>query len=316
MRAVDSKDRFDVPDNWLERVTGVREKRLTPEGILPSDMAVIAAREAMDRAAVTASEIDAIIYTGLIRDHLEPATAHRVQAKLYASNAVVFDITNACHGFMNGIHLMDGLIATGQVRRGLVVTGEQGKLFTKRAIDILKTTDKRETLIALAAGLTLGDAGAAFLMGPKLSPDSGFMGFMLQSHGQHSDLCVSGAPLTEGPLITDMPKIVSESSRLVTALFNEFFYQKLQWRVEDLAKYVLHQVGGKIYNLHFQLMGIPLQIMHRSVDTLGNLITANIPMSINEFYVNNEVKNDDKIYMSGTGSGISLSQTGLIWDAA
>src|SRR5258705_13841984 len=81
MREIQSQERFGVSYEWLERVTGIREKRVTPQGILPSDMAVAAAREAMERAKITAREIDTIIYTGLTRDYLEPATAHLVQAK-------------------------------------------------------------------------------------------------------------------------------------------------------------------------------------------------------------------------------------------
>ena len=141
---------------------------MTPEGVLPSDMAVTAACEAMERGGIRPEEIDAIIYAGLTRDYLEPATAHLVQTKLGATNATVFDVTNACHGFMNGIHLMDALIATGQVRRGLVVTGEQGSLFTRKAIAELMTTTDRARLTTLAAGFTLGDAGAAMIMGPKI----------------------------------------------------------------------------------------------------------------------------------------------------
>lgn len=262
------------------------------------------------------NEIDAIIYTGLTRDYLEPATAHIVQAKLGANNATVFDVSNACHGFMNGIHLMDALIATGQVRRGLVVTGEQGSLFTRKAVTALKESNEKQLLTELAAGFTLGDAGAAMLMGPKLGPDSGFMGFMLQSQGQHAGFCTSGAPMQEGPLLTDMPAIISESTKLIAGMFQEFLYKRLKWRIEDLSKYVIHQVGGKAFKLHSDILGVPLNIMPKTVSTLGNLITANIPLCVNNFYTDQEVNSGDKIYLSGVGSGISLSQAGLIWEAA
>jgi 3-oxoacyl-[acyl-carrier-protein] synthase-3 len=317
MEQLDSANRFDVPYDWLERVTGIREKRVTPEGVMPSDMAVIAAKEALERAGIGSNEIDAIIYTGATRDYsVEPATAHVVQAKLHASNATVFDVSNACHGFMNGIHLMDALIATGQVRRGLVVTGEQGKLFTQKAIEILRGSRERRMFVDLAAGLTLGDAGAAMLMGPKLGPDSGFMGFMLRSQGQHASVCTSGGLLREGPVITDMPAIVAESTKLIAAMFQEFLYKRLKWRIEDLSKYVIHQVGGNAFKLHSQILGVPLDIIPKTVGEMGNLITANIPLCIHNFSINQEVNDRDKIYLSGVGSGISLSQAGLIWEAA
>lgn len=315
MRQIDSKARFGVSYDWLERVTGIKEKRVTPAGVLPSDMAVTAAKEAMERAKITSRQLDAIIYTGLTRDYVEPATAHIVQSKLGATNATVFDISNACHGFMNGIHVMDALIATGQVRHGLVVTGEQGNLFTRRAIEATKSTTDRARLICLAANLTLGDAGAAIVMGPKTAPNIGFMGFMLQSQGQHAQFCTAGGPLIEGPLLTDMPAIVRESAALVTKMFREFMHQRLKWQIQELAKYFIHQVGARVFQLHSQLMGVPTTIMPKTVDVLGNLITANIPLSIHYCLLKREISRGDKIYLSGTGSGISLSQMGLIWDA-
>jgi acyl-CoA:acyl-CoA alkyltransferase len=316
MRAIESEDRFGVSEDWLQRVTGIKEKRVTPPNVLPSDMAVIAAKEAMDRAGVTPRDIDAIIYAGLTRDYLEPATAHIVQAKLSAERAMVFDISNACHGFMNGIHVMDALVATGQVRNGLVVTGEQGSLFTRQAIDALKKSTEREELTALAANLTVGDAGAAMIIGPKSVPEHGFKGFMLQSQGQHAGLCTIGGPLAQGPAITDMPGIIAEGAKLFPKMFREFLYGRLKWRIEDLVKCLIHQVGtGAIFKIH-RLAGVPASIMPKTVDVLGNLITANIPLAIHYCSLNREVRSGDKICLSGSGSGISLSQAGLIWDPA
>lgn len=316
MRAIDSEDRFGVSEDWLQRVTGIKEKRVTPPNVLPSDMAVIAAKEAMERAEVTARDIDAIIYTGLTRDYLEPATAHIVQAKLGAGRAMVFDISNACHGFMNGIHVMDAFVATGQVRNGLVVTGEQGSLFTRQAIEALKKSEERELLTALAANLTVGDAGAAMIIGPKSGPEHGFKGFMLQSHGQHAGLCTIGGPLAQGPALTDMPGMMAEGAKLIPKMFREFLYGRLKWRIEELAKCLIHQVGtGALFKIH-KLAGVPASIMPKTVDVLGNLITANIPLAIHYCSRDNEVRRGDKIYLSGSGSGISLSQAGLIWDPA
>ncbi len=316
MEQIESTSRFGVSCDWLQRVTGIREKRVTPEGILPSDMAVHATREAMDRGGIKPSDIDAIVYTGGTRDYLvEPATAHTIQAKLGALNAVAFDVSNACHGFMNGIHLMDALIATGQVRRGLVVTGEQGSRVASKAIKALRNTDDRAELTLLAAGLTLGDAGAAMIMGPKLGPDTGFMGFMLQSQGQHSGFCTAGGVLTDGPVITDMPTIIGESAKLIAAMFHELMYERLGWNIDDLAKYIIHQVGGKIFKLHHEILNIPLEIMPKTIYTMGNLITANIPVAIHNAVYNQEVSYDNKLYLSAAGSGISIGQAGLIWDA-
>lgn len=313
---IDSKSRFGVPDHWLERVTGIREKRVAQADILPSDMAVAAARDAMERAKILPGQVEAIIYTGLTRDYLEPATAHVVQAKLGAMNAVVFDLANACHGFMNGIHVIDALIGSGQITCGLVVTGEKGSLFAEKAIESLTKTEQRDEFVLCATGFTLGDAGAAVVMGPKVSRDSGIVGFMLQSQGQFAHLCTAGGSIAGGPLFTDMPTQVREGGKMIKNMFDELMYRQLQWQVSELSKCLIHQIGTKgLFRVHQELLGIPTGIMPKTVDVLGNLVTANIPLALHYCIMNREIKEGDKIYLSGGGSGLSISQAGLVWDA-
>lgn len=315
LQRIDSKKRFGVSYDWLERTTGIRERRVAPENILPSDMAVYAATEAIERAGINPLDLNAIIYVGFSRDHLEPATAHIVQHKIKAYNAVAFDITNACHGFMNGIHLMDALIATGQARRGLIVTGEQGSRVTEHTVKSLMEINDRKAFNILAGGLTLGDAGAAMIMGPKLKPETGFVGFMLQSRGDLSDLCKCGNLGQEGALHTDMPTIVMHNERLHSAMFRKFM-AKLGWESCQIAKFVHHQVGIRIFQQHARYAGISMDIMPNTLTYLGNMITANIPVNLYNLMINKEIQSGERIFLSGSGSGLAISQIGLILDAA
>lgn len=316
MEQIDSYNRFGLSHDWLERLTGIKERRAAPDNLLPSDMAAKAAAEALEMGAVNASEIDVVIFAGVIRDHLlEPSTAHIVQAKVGAYNATAFDINNACLGFMSAVHMMDALIATGQVRRGLIVCGEQGYQFTKKAYAAAKQTTERATFNKLVAGLTLGDAGAALIMGPKLRPESGFMGFASHSRGQHADLCFCGDHVEQSPLYTDMTAIISESEKLVTSVFYGLM-GNLKWKSEEISSYILHQVGTKIFKLHEKNMKVPVDVMPNTVTTLGNIITATIPVNLYNLIVNNEVAGGEKVFLSGAGSGISSGQAGLIWEAA
>src|SRR3990172_4405368 len=82
MEAFDSRNRFNLDPDWLERTTGIKTRRTCDSHILPSDMATHAAREALDHAECRPEQIDAIIYAGVMRDRVEPSTAHRVQQKL------------------------------------------------------------------------------------------------------------------------------------------------------------------------------------------------------------------------------------------
>lgn len=311
MQQVKSDERFGIPHDWLERVTGIRERRVTPDSIKPSDMAAAAALEALEIAKVLPKEIDVIIYCGVIRDYIEPATAHIVQHKIGANKAVALDISNACLGFMSALHLMDALIATGQARRGLVITGEKGSAYTKAAVKALDQDPTRKLFDELLAGLTLGDAGAAVVVGPKLGPDSGFMGFIAQSQGEFYDLCICG----EGPLRTRITEIVTETAKLVGPLYQNLM-AKLDWKNNDIIRYIPHQVGLKSIKIHAALTGLPLSIMPVSVDVFGNVVSATIPLNIYFMNKNKELKEGNRLYLSGTGSGICLGQAGLVWDLA
>jgi 3-oxoacyl-[acyl-carrier-protein] synthase-3 len=316
LQEIDSERRFGIPHDWLDRVMGIRERRAVPEDMPPSDMATHAAREALELAGLRPTELDAIIYAGVDRDYLlEPATAHVVQDKLGAHHAIAFDVTNACHGFMNGIHLMDALIATGQARRGLVVTGERGYRYIRKAMDQLARSDDRELFLKLAGGLTLGDAGAAMIMGPKLGPESGFMGFMLQSQGQYSPLCTCGGDGRDSALETDMAAILAQGHRLLGAMYRETL-AKLKWSPADIAKFVCHQVGRKGFKLHADYAQVALDAIPNTVATLGNVVTATIPLNLHRLRLEKSLAPGDKVFISGIGSGISLSQAGLVWEAA
>ncbi len=315
MEQIDSQNRFGLAPDWLERVTGIRERRVATPDIKPSDMAAAAARDAIERAQILPREIDAIIYAGVIKDLLEPATAHIVAHKIGAENAIALDVSNACLGFMSAMHLMDSLIATGQARRGLVVTGERGYAYTERAIRALTQAGSRERFDDLIAGLTLGDAGAAMIMGPKLDPESGFMGFVMHSQAEFYDLCTCANENDADPLITKVTQIVKETSKLVRPMYNELM-GKLDWQNDSLKVYIPHQVGLKSIKIHSGLVNIPPERIPVTVDYLGNIISATIPLNIHLLAERKKFSSADRIYLSGTGSGICLSQSGLIWDAA
>ncbi len=137
---------------------------------------------------------------------------------------------------------MDALIATGQARRGLIVTGEQSFINTINTYKVLLKSHDRDVFMNLAAGLTLGDAGAALIMGPKVDPETGFQGIMVESKGEHYRLCVCDDLKTA--LETDMTTIVVETTKLVRDMFVRFT-GKLGWTSEDISLYLPIRLGAR-----------------------------------------------------------------------
>jgi 3-oxoacyl-[acyl-carrier-protein] synthase-3 len=314
MNSIDCKSRFDVDPEWLERTTGIRTRRFCDADMLPSDMAVRAANEAMERAKCRADDIDAIIYAGMRRDRVEPSTAHDVQRKLGARRSIAMDISNACLGFMSALHVMDSLIATGQVRRGLIVTGEQGFHHATRNLEQLRKSNGRQAFHRLAVGLTLGDAGGAMLLGPKLVPDSGILQIGLSSAGEHSALCTIQDD--NSPIYTDMPPLFEETAKLAFQLYVGMMKDRLNWSPTDISRYVPHQVGIKGIKLHARAAGVDITRIPEIVSSMGNIISATIPYALAQLEEKRCLKPLEKVYLSGTGSGISVAQAGVIWDVA
>ncbi len=311
---IKSSERLGISRDWLERVTGIRERRLAPDGMKPSEMAVQAGWEALDRSGVSPADLDAVIYAGMNRDYLEPATAHIVQHRLGARNAVCFDLTNACHGFMNAIHLLDALIATGQARRGLIVTGETNWRVGRTALRLLKACRERSEFTRLVGGLTVGDAGAAMVIGPKDEPDSGFLGFMLESRGEFNQLCVYADDACEHPGHMDMVTIVKEHIQMHADMFPDFM-RRLAWRPAEVRRFVHHQVGRKAFALHAEYSDIPQDRMTDTVSMLGNITSATIPVNLHRLAEDRGLGRGEKVFIAGAGSGLSVSQAGLLWQA-
>jgi len=317
LQSIDAKGRWGLPDSWLERTLGVRERRIAEEGTPPSQLALPAAKEALDTAELAASELELCIFTGMARDAIEPATAHILSAKLGAKNAVCIDMTNACHGFMNGIHYADTLIRTGQVKNALVATGETNWRIAESALSLLENCRNKDDFLYLIGALSLGDAGAALVLGPTPQPDRGFIGFTLEGRSEHYDLCVcrenaGGETPFSGHM--DMIKICEEHVAIHASLFPQFI-TKLQWRSENIDRFVHHQVGRRVFKMHANYSGIPLDRMTNSFDLNGNITTATVPFNLYKLKEQKQVRDGLNTFVAGAGSGLSVSQGGYVWAA-
>lgn len=306
------KENFGIADTYLERLTGILERRRAGDDLQPSDLAAAAARQALDRAGIGPREIQFIIYAGVTRDHcIEPSTAHNVQRKLGAAHAHAFDVSNACLGFMNGILSLDSFLGGG-ARYGLVVTGEKGSMFAKSAVRELRKARQGEQVNELLAGLTLGDVGAAVLLGRKQHPEHGFLGFEFASDGRHADLCWCGGQETIGAVYTNMPALLKEATELGESVYSSLI-RTLNWSNSDLRWYIPHQIGKISFRIHTGITGVPASRMPNSYQRFGNLITGNIPVCLDSVDAGGELLEGDKIWMAGAGSGVCAGHAGLIW---
>src|ERR1700690_3470048 len=180
--------RLDTSDEWIRQRTGIGERRLAADGELTSDLAVVAARRALERAGMSGSDLDLIVVATATPDHTFPATATKVQAQLGMKRGAAFDIQAVCSGFIFALATADNAIRLGQARTALVIGAET---FSR----ILDWTDRGTCVL-------FGDGAGALVLNavPDTGPGArGVLSTHLHSDGaQYDILYVDGGPSTTG----------------------------------------------------------------------------------------------------------------------
>jgi 3-oxoacyl-[acyl-carrier-protein] synthase III len=176
----------------LERLTGIRVRHLAGESEFSFDLAAKAVADCLERSRTDPDDYDILICANISRYDgprlvtYEPSTAVRLQKRFGFSQAVAMDVSNACAGMWTAVYVVDAMIRTGAIRRGMVVSGEY--------ISYLTDTAQKEIVDHLdsqLASLTLGDAGVAVVLGVSPRPDVGFHDIELYTLSKYSRYCIA-----------------------------------------------------------------------------------------------------------------------------
>ena len=300
--------RFGIPANYIADSIGIREKRVAQAQQLPSDLAVLASEQALTDAGVAADDIDLILFCGIDHDWKEPATAHYIQDKLGATHAHCLDITNACHGFMNGLDIADLYIANHRAQTVLVCTGERNSDAIFTIMQQMKKTHNKSDFKHWLGFLTAGDVGAAMVIQPATTT-SGWKGFQFYSKGEHAKLCHYKYN-QEGAVIGKMymKEINLEHIRMQKDMIEQT-YQRLNWRPEQIDKLYCHQVGTAPQKNIAQVAQVPVEKAPSTYEYLGNTTSATIPVTM---ALNPPTRGENVLFL-GTGSGLTISQSGMVF---
>ncbi len=321
--AFELEARFGMPVGTIERVTGIKERRMSCAATKASDLAYEAALDAMARGLVRSDDLDVIVYAAVCRDYMEPATAHLIQAQLAARRAFVLDVSNACLSIVDGIVLVDALIAAGHVRTGLVCGGELAGDALRGMWDEMRRLKTPEELFSVFAMFTLGEAGAAVILEPRdaplppghepLAPGApapGFVAFEMASRGEHWDLCtlkMDGSPMT-----TDSRRLLAAGIGLAGERFDALL-ERSGWRREDVDLVIPHQVSLAAHRKLMETLRLPLERAHSVVGEFGNTASTTVPVTLAHAAQSGRLKPGMKVVIAGIGSGVSVGLCSLIW---
>lgn len=295
----------------VETLTGIKSRRYATHEQYPSDLAEKAAREALKNAGVDPQDLEVIIFFGISRDFHEPATANVVQEKLGATNAYVYDLANACNGFITAVDTLDSMIAAGRCENGLVVTGE----LISPYIDWQPKT-KRDFKLSIF-GYTIGDSGgAAVLTRVQPGENRGIRARWFHSAGSQWRLALAGeleGANENNKYFRSQGRELEETSiKIMPAGFQEIT-QMLGWSISDIDLVIPHQIPTSILeNMYHKAVGIPLEKLFWTFPHYGNLATASMPVAACEAMKSGKVRPGDKVLLAGAAAGFSAGYIGLV----
>ena len=311
-------ERLRLPEGRLELMTGIRERRFWDHAIRPSEASAEAGREALKLSGIAAEEIEVCIHCSVSRDMLEPASAsfaHRLMG--LSPETQVLDVSNACLGFLNSLMILSAMIDSGQVRSGIVVSGENGRPLLERTIQLLLEGDfNRKTIKPYFANLTIGaGAVAAVVCHESMSPSGHrLLGGACLADTTNNDLC-QGDSNAEGlgyEMQTDSEEMLHAGVNLAERTW-ALFRSELNWKTETVDRVVCHQVGSAHQKLLFETLGLDTDRDYSTFAEYGNTGSAALPLTLAKAAADGFINKGDKVGLLGIGSGLNCLMLGVEW---
>ena len=317
-------ERLKLPEGRLELMTGIGERRFWPSGTLISDISVSSCESALLAAEYDAGQVGLLIHGSVCRDHLEPATACRVHHLLgLPSECMIYDVSNACLGIMNGMLQAANMIELGQIQSALVVGSENGQGLVDATIKALNSDHSltRKSIKQSIASLTIGSASCAVLLTSRTHSKNGsrLTYATATANTRYNDLCRSLSDQAGGsmqPLMdTDSETLMIQGIETGRSTFETFLKQS-GWTRDEIDHTVCHQVGSTHRKLMLESISMSPERDFTTFQTLGNTGSAALPISLAQAVLDNRISANDRLAMLGIGSGINCLVLGAEWQTA
>jgi 3-oxoacyl-[acyl-carrier-protein] synthase-3 len=310
-------ERLGLPKGRLQLMSGISERRLWPVGTLASDASAKAGNACLEKSGYDPRELDLLIHCSVSRDLMEPATASFVHHKMKLGHTTqVYDLSNACLGFMNACSLASGLIDAGQIKSALVVAGENGRpLIDGTLKHLLEKDHTRKSIKDQFASLTIGCGSVAGLVTHEsLAPDGPrFIGGICRADTSGSELCQGGGDGSAHlQMQTDSEQLLKQGVDLAQETWRDFC-DTLRWETNTPQHYITHQVGQAHRRLLYERLGLPLEKDFSSFEHFGNVGSVSLPLTLSLAQEAQHIKKGENIALLGIGSGINCMMMGMEW---
>ena len=298
----------ETDDEWIVERTGIKERRIS-EKEDTSDIAVKAAKLALERSNIKVEDIELIIVATVSPDMFIPSVACIVQSKLNADKAACFDINVACSGFLYGIEIAKSMMKSMNYKNSLIIGAEV----------LSKVTDwtDRETCILF------GDGGGAVVLCDEKCETKGIIKSYLKSNGRKGNALTIGAADFNNPFVKEekeRKRLIKmngmEVFKFATLAIVEAIYELLKETniaLDEIKYIVSHQANYRIIKSAANKLGVDEKKFYMNLDKVGNTSAASIPIALNEMYEKNLIKKGDKFILVAFGGGLTYASTLVEW---
>ncbi|MET0518802.1 MAG: beta-ketoacyl-ACP synthase III [Burkholderiaceae bacterium] len=287
-------DGVETSDDWIVERTGIRARHFAEPDVASSDLALPAARAALEAAGITAEQIDLIIVATSTPDMVFPSTATLLQQKLGVHGCPAFDLQAVCSGFVYALTVADSMIKSGAASKALVVGAE---VFSR----ILDFKDRTTCVL-------FGDGAGAVVLGASDTP--GLLASELHADGRHIDiLCtpgtVSGGKVIGDPLLKMDGQAVFKLAVGVLDKVARAVLEKAGRTEADIDWLIPHQANIRIMQGTAKKLKMSMDKLIVTVDEHGNTSAASIPLALDVAVRSGKVKAGDTVMLEGVGGGFT-----------
>lgn len=288
----------DTSDDWIRQRTGIRQRHLAGEGEFTSDLAIKAARNALEMAGLEGEDIDLIVVATTTPDDTFPATATKVQKALGAIHGAAFDVQAVCAGFVYALAVADNFLKAGQARTALVIGAET----FSRLLD----WNDRTTCVLFGDG-----AGAVLLRATdSVAANTGWgvLSTHLHSDGRERDiLYVDGGPSTTktvGHVRMNGKEVFRHAVSKLSGVIDESLAAN-ELSAADVDWLIPHQANRRIIDAMANRMKLPAEKVVVSIERHANTSAASVPLALDEAVRDGRIRSGDLLLLEAIGGGLA-----------
>jgi len=292
----------ETTDEWIRERTGIRERRIAAPDEALTDIALPAARAALEDARVDAADIDLLICATVTPDMMFPTSSALLADELGMPRAAAYDLLAGCTGFVYAIAQAYAMLASGLSRRALVVGGD--------VLSKILDWEDRSTLVLF------GDGAGAVVIEPV--DHGGFLGFELGADGSGGEYLWypgSGSRHFENPdsyVKMNGREVFKFATRIMVHSAHGIL-DECGKTVDDIDVYIPHQANKRIIDYAVDKLGIPSEKTVVNVDRFGNTSSGSIPLALADARAEGRLQDGTLVLMTGMGAGLTWGSALIEW---